>query len=68
MDKALLHACKGMRPADCDRLTLSEIEFLLSDPKDHDPDGTPAMSDAEIAAHRRWWLSLTPTERLEQAR
>ena len=53
----------GLMPADCDRLTLTEIEFTLAD--NRCPDGRPIMTDAEIDDKWLWWQGLTAEERLE---
>jgi len=55
-----------LRPWELDQLTLSEIVVLLEEDK---PQGSSnVMGPDEIMEYARWWQSLTPRQRLEQAR
>ncbi len=59
-----MQAVPGLTPGGCDRLTLSEIDFVLTRAADQNSKGPTGPSDAEILAHAAWWQSLTPKERL----
>lgn len=60
-----MKAMPGLRPADCDRLTLAEIAFVLAGTEERTPAGRPSMSDDEILEYAARWQALTPQERLQ---
>lgn len=64
VDHNLMERIQGLRPWECDRLTLAEIDHALTDPKVRSRG--PDRSDMEILAYAQWWGSLTPAERLRQ--
>jgi hypothetical protein len=48
---------------------MTEIAMYCEQADRVGPDGGPAvLSDEELAEYARWWASLTPRQRLEQAR
>lgn len=55
----------GLMPWQCDHFTLTEIDFVLTDSKDHCPDGRRSMTDMEMDAEWLWWQGLSARERLE---
>lgn len=57
----------GMTPSAIDALTLPEIAVLCLPAKKEDTSG-PGMSDAELDAYIRRQKTMTPLERLAQAR
>ncbi|HYE21319.1 MAG TPA: hypothetical protein VEA69_22930 [Tepidisphaeraceae bacterium] len=65
IDRILMQRVPGLKPWECDRFTLAEIEMVLRDTSKHAPSGHPNMSDAEIARYNAWWNSLTLEERLQ---
>ena len=67
IDKALMEKLPGLKPWECDRFTLAEIEYVLAEPEEALHDGAPDMSDADILAHAQRWEALTPVERLREA-
>lgn len=58
----------GLTPRQVDDLTLAEIAVLCIDPEQKSPPTGRNMSDAEIAAHLKRIRSMTPMQRLEEAR
>jgi hypothetical protein len=57
---------RHLRPWELDLLTLSEIVILLEEDNRGASEGF--ASQEEIIEYARWWRSLTPRQRLEQAR
>lgn len=65
-----------MMPADIDNLTMSEIAMILEVPGPMgDPDaakkppmGTPSMTPGEMEEELQRWHSLTPKQRLREAK
>lgn len=57
-----------MAPHEIDALTYSEISVLLMDGRSKGPPGGRDMSEGELLAEARRWRSLTPAQRLEDAR
>lgn len=53
---------RHLRPWELDQLTLSEIVILLEE------DRETVTPQQDIEEYGRWWRSLTPRQRLEQAR
>ena len=68
IDRFLLQE-RHLRPWELERLTLPEMMLYLEKPDQAPPGGGQAVaSQDELIAYARWWRSLTPRQRLEQAR
>lgn len=68
VDRSLCEAYH-LTPREVDNLTLAEISVLCIDPdKDKGPPGGRDMSEEEIIAHIKRIRSMTPKQRIREAR